>query len=539
MCLRRLSPGVLAIASALSVTLAIAGCQRAPRTTPELQSLIAGEAPPARSIPREVWSDARKFYANRGQEFAWVAGDGPNDITARALDVLHDADAHGLRPADYSEPELRALHDRLAADSVENTNFARDLAQLDVRLTTSLLQLGRHVAVGRLSPRVIDSRWNARREPPDYVAALEQAAANDVATFLPRVQPRHPEYRKLVEALKSLRLQAGEGWTTVPRATLKVGQWNAAAVVPLRQRLATSGYLPKGASLDSPQFDENVESGLKSFQEHHALPATGRLDPATLAKLNVPIDARERQVALNLERWRWLPDDLGGRHFIVNVPHYHLIAREDGKPVLDIRVVVGKRGNETPLFSDQMETVVFSPYWNVPDTIALEETVPAAARDPGFLARNNMEVVDKRGRVVSIDSLPWGDEDALGEYRFRQRPGATNALGFVKFLFPNQHAVYLHDTPADALFQRIGRAFSHGCVRVEEPETLAHYVLRDQPEWTPDTIRTAMRAGTERHVRLSQPIPVHIIYMTAWVDDNGGLHFQDDVYGYDARQARL
>ena len=206
--------------------------------------------------------------------------------------------------------------------------------------------------------------------------------------------------------------------------------------------------------------------------------------------------------------------------------------------MLDIRVVVGKRGNETPLFSDQMETVVFSPYWNVPDTIALEETAPAAARDPGFLARNNMEVVDKRGRVVSIESLPWGNEDALRGYRFRQRPGESNALGFVKFLFPNQHAVYLHDTPADALFHRIGRAFSHGCVRVEEPETLAQYVLRDRPEWPPDAIHSAMRAGKERHVKLSQPIPVHIVYMTAWVDDNGGLHFQDDVYGYDARQAR-
>ena len=275
---------------------------------------------------------------------------------------------------------------------------------------------------------------------------------------------------------------------------------------------------------------------MKTFQEHHALAPTGRLDPATLDRLNVPLATRLAQVAINLERWRWMPDDLGARHFLVNVPYFHLIAREDGKPVLDIRVVVGKRGNETPLFTDQMETVVFSPYWNVPDTIALEETAPAVARDPDYLLRNNMEVVDRSGSVVSPESLQWDDETALRAFRFRQRPGSGNALGFVKFLFPNPHSVYVHDTPADALFRRIGRAFSHGCVRVEQPEALAQYVLRDQPEWTSEAIHTAMRAGDERHVKLTAPIPIHIVYMTAWVDDRGGLHYQDDVYGYDARQ---
>jgi murein L,D-transpeptidase YcbB/YkuD len=266
--------------------------------------------------------------------------------------------------------------------------------------------------------------------------------------------------------------------------------------------------------------------------------ATGALDRPTADALNVPMAARITQVILNLDRWRWLPDDLGARHFLVNVPRFHLIARENGKSVMDMRVVVGKRGNETPLFSDRMETVVFSPYWNVPDTIALEETAPAIARDPEFLSRNNMEVVNVAGKVVPAGDIPWEDPEALEQFRFRQRPGEGNALGYVKFLFPNEHAVYLHDTPADALFKRIGRAFSHGCVRVEEPDVLARYVLRDQPEWTDEAIHAAMRAGDERHVKLRQPIPVHIVYMTAWVDEQGGLHFEDDVYAYDAKQAR-
>jgi murein L,D-transpeptidase YcbB/YkuD len=317
---------------------------------------------------------------------------------------------------------------------------------------------------------------------------------------------------------------------------LKAGQWNK-AVVPLRQRLAVSGYLPAEAPRDSAQYDHDVEHAIRAFQQAHGLKVTGALDPATLNALNVPLATRINQVVMNLDRWRWMPDDLGDHHFIVNVPYYHLIARENGKPTLDIRVVVGKRGNETPIFSDVMEHVVFSPYWNVPPSIAAEETLPALARDPNYLQRMNMEVVGRNGRVVPAAAIPWGDPGALRAYSIRQRPGSNNALGHVKFMFPNEHNVYLHDTPADSLFSRVGRAYSHGCVRVEEPEALAQYVLRNQDEWTPANIKRAMYSGNERYVKLPTPIPVHIVYFTAWVDDNGGLHFQDDVYGYDTKQA--
>jgi murein L,D-transpeptidase YcbB/YkuD len=481
-----------------------------------------------------VWNDVRAFYAARGHTLAWLAPDGVTDITADALDTLRLAAAHGL-PDSYGESDLRK--------SVEALEGARDaaaqtIATLDVRMTAALLQLGRHVATGRLRPRSIDARWNAKRSPPDYVAALQAAADEEtVPPFLDAVQPRHPEYAALRKALASLRAQAN-AWPPIPRAPVKLGRWSPDVVLPLRRRLAASGYLSDTANLDSPQFDADLETAVKAFQSHHRLPETGAVDRATIDALNVPVDDRIVQIEMNLERWRWLPDDLGARHFVVNVPQFHLIAREDGKSVLDMRVVVGKRGNETPLFSDTMETVVFSPYWNVPETIAVEETAPAIARDPEFLSRNNMEVVNAAGQVVAAENIPWEDPAALEQFRFRQRPGEGNALGYVKFLFPNEHAVYLHDTPADALFKRIGRAFSHGCVRVEEPEVLAKYVLRDQPEWTDAAIHAAMRSGDERHVKLAQPIPVHILYLTAWVDERGGLHFEPDVYGYDAKQSR-
>ena len=521
---------------ALALIATATGCNRqeASETSAALQGLVAKEAPSASS--KDVWADVQNFYAARQHRLAWSNDDGPSDRAMRALETLRSAEAHGLQRDLYGEPALSQQHAELTAEAGDTPHRTDRLAEFDVRVTSALLQLGRHVATGRGQASSIDTRWNARRQPPDYVAALKRASEAGGSGFLEGVQPRHPEYQALQKALASLQGQAARGWPTVPRASLKVGQWNQGVAV-LRQRLAVSGYLSATAT-DSQHYDADVEAAVLAFQQHHALKATGHLDPPTLAALNVPLEQRVAQVSMNLERWRWMPDDLGARHFIVNIPHYHLIAREDGKPVLDIRVVVGKRGNETPTFSDEMTHVVFSPYWNVPESIALEETAPAIARDPGYLSRNNMEVVNASGRVVPESAIPWEDTAALSGLSFRQRPGADNALGLVKFMFPNRHNVYLHDTPADALFSRIGRAFSHGCVRVEEPETLAQYVLRDQSEWTPEAILAAMRAGEEQHVKLPHPIPVHIVYFTAWVDERGGLHFQPDVYGYDAKQAR-
>jgi murein L,D-transpeptidase YcbB/YkuD len=246
------------------------------------------------------------------------------------------------------------------------------------------------------------------------------------------------------------------------------------------------------------------------------------------------------QIALNLERWRWMPDDFGSRYVIVNVPSFHLEAHEGGQTALQMKVVVGKPENKTPIFSDQMTTTVFSPYWNVPDSIVEGETAPAAARDPGFLQRNNIEILrlGKSGATaIDPSTVNWDDPEELKALAFRQKPGAKNALGHVKFLFPNSYDVYLHDTPADALFARPGRAFSHGCVRVEEPEALAKWVLKDAPEWTDEKILEAMQAGEEQHVKLKQEIPVHIVYFTAWADDAGAVRLVPDVYGYDATQS--
>jgi murein L,D-transpeptidase YcbB/YkuD len=251
-------------------------------------------------------------------------------------------------------------------------------------------------------------------------------------------------------------------------------------------------------------------------------------------------DKRIQQIALNMDRWRWMPDDLGARHIMVNIPAYYMSVREDGRPVLEMKVVVGKADHKTPIFSGEMSTIVFSPYWNVPESIAEGETAPAAAKDPDFLRRNGFEILHvSRGgtTVVDPDTVQWDDPEAIKELVFRQKPGAGNALGHVKFLFPNKYNVYLHDTPADALFERGGRALSHGCVRLEKPEALARYVLRDRPEWDAPRIRSAMHAGVEKHLPIEEKLAVHLVYFTVWPNASGGIDSWPDVYGHDAKQA--
>ncbi len=281
-------------------------------------------------------------------------------------------------------------------------------------------------------------------------------------------------------------------------------------------------------------YGPDLQDAVKAFQRRHGLDENPAIGPAVASVMNVPIEERIRQIELNLERWRWLPRELGPRHVLVNIPAYRLDVWETDKVALSMRVVVGKRHTPTPILNGDMTHVVFSPYWNVPPTIAREETLPSVMQDPAFLRRMNMEVLDASGQVIDPRTI---DAANPATYRFRQRPGSQNSLGLVKFMFPNQFNVYLHDTPADSLFARASRTFSHGCVRLEQPQALAEYVLKDQPEWPADRIVEAMQANDERTVKLRQPLPVFLSYWTADVTPEGTVEFRSDVYGVDARQA--
>jgi L,D-transpeptidase YcbB len=284
---------------------------------------------------------------------------------------------------------------------------------------------------------------------------------------------------------------------------------------------------------------ESLDALRPSNLEYRALGALlaeyrNRASNGSAASDGVSVADRIKQIEVNMERWRWLPRERPAKRIVVNVPAFRLDVWERDTVVLSMRVVVGKKDTPTPIFNAAMTHIVFSPYWNVPSTIAKGETVPSVLRDPAFLQRTNMEVLDDKGQVVDPKSI---DLEHAGDYRFRQRPGSGNALGLVKFMLPNEFNVYLHDTPADSLFARATRSFSHGCIRVEQPEALAEYLLKDRAEWPRETIAAAMQAGEEKTVTLREPVPVYIGYWTVDVAPDGKAAFLPDVYGLDGRQA--
>jgi murein L,D-transpeptidase YcbB/YkuD len=309
------------------------------------------------------------------------------------------------------------------------------------------------------------------------------------------------------------------GWSTNPRDVSS--NW---LIEPKDDDLA--GRL--AGALSSNQIRRSLEDLAPSHPQYKGL-------QAALAREKATPTGNLNRILINLERWRWAPRDPGDRYILVNVPAYMLQVMEGSHPALSMRVIVGKPGTPTPLFSDEMTYVVFSPYWNIPENILRDETLPRVARDPGFLQRNNMEVVGTSGTIDPQD-VDWTDESVTKGLRFRQRPGPDNALGLVKFIFPNHFDIYLHDTPGDRLFFKEHRALSHGCVRVENPVALAEYVLRDQPQWTRARISAAMQSRREQGVTLKQKLPVHIGYWTAWVAPDGSVMFTDDPYKLDQAQ---
>jgi murein L,D-transpeptidase YcbB/YkuD len=486
-----------------------------------------------------TWKAVRKFYEKRAFAPAWIDGRRPTSQLDQLLEALQQAEGNGLDPAMYAAPALTAHRANADGKRFSRDAFGKDdIDDVDVWSTWAFMAYASDISDGVTDPKAIKGTWGMRPAPVDPVKTLDTAlASGDVAKTLESIAPRSPEYLALRKALDDYRDMAKNGgWPALPsNLKLKPGATHP-AVPALRKRLAVTHDFKGNADDTSTQYDEALVAAVKLFQLRHGLAEDGTVAGETLAAMNVPIARRIEQIHLNMERWRWLPRDLGPNHARVNIPEYRLDVWEEDRIALTMRVVVGAQDNRTPIFADQMTHIVFSPFWNVPPSIASEETLPAVQRDPGYLARNNLEVVGTSGRVLDPYSVDWSNPSS---YRFRQRPGTSNSLGLVKFMFPNQYDVYLHDTPADALFARPMRALSHGCVRVEQPTKLARYLLRDRSEWDEDRIDAAMNAGRENHVKLSKPIPVYLLYMTARAShEDGSVHFRHDIYGYDAQQGR-
>lgn len=508
-----------------------------------LRQALSTTAPPSYvtsdSEGARLWKLTRQFYEKREYAPAWIENAAPRPQMNALVAAFRHVEQEGLDPELYG---VSLLEQRLAEASkgfLTKKGFdPNEAGAMDAWLTYLYMKFSSDLADGISDLSHADPAWNIKPERFDPLPYLEKALEeNRVAESLSELTSTEPQYFSLKKILAEYHEQAKRGgWARLPgNLKLKPAE-ESPHTAAVAKRLAASGDYRGSVPADghAAAYGEELQEAVKRFQRRHGLADDGVVTPAVVAAMNVPIEQRIREIALNMERWRWLPRDLGDRHILINIPEYRLEVWENDRVPLTMRVVVGKSDTPTPIFSDVMTHIVFSPYWNVPPDIAEGETLPAIIRDPEFLSKQNMEVLDKSGQPVDPNSIDLSDPKA---YRFRQRPGSGNALGFVKFMFPNQYNVYLHDTPADSLFERASRSFSHGCVRVEQPEALAQYVLSDQEEWTPERIRAAMHAGEEKHVKLTRPIPVYLGYWTARVSADGVTQFRPDIYKVDARQS--
>jgi murein L,D-transpeptidase YcbB/YkuD len=480
-----------------------------------------------------------RFYEHRDFHAAWCSGRGPRDEAFQLAVALGRAADEGLELEDVQAGTLRTRVESVESGVLGPRPDPRAVADLDLLLTRSFFKHAAHLSTGLLDPARLPADWHVHPRRIDLVRELERAlASHDIEGGLAALAPRQDGYVLLRGLLRHYREIAAAGsWPEVPAgAALRVGSAGG-RVRLLRARLAVAGDLDS-SQVSSAAFDARLAAAVKRFQVRHGLDTTGVVGPRDIAELNVPVRARVRQIEVNLERWRWLPDTLGERHLLVNIPSFTLEAREQGRTVLGMRVVVGRELSRTPMFSDSITYLVFNPVWEVPPDIAAGEVLPSIQRDPQYLAKNHLRVFRGRGRdarEVDAASVNWQKVTPVS-FRFsvKQDPGPQNAVGHVKFMCPNQYAVYLHDTPAGHLFGETERDLSHGCVRVERPLELAQYLLRGKKGW--DSLRVALAFDTLKNqaVILPHPVPVHILYWTAWVDARGRAQFRRDVYGLDS-----
>lgn len=476
-------------------------------------------------------------YRGRAYRPFWIDAQLRLEAAKALIEAIGRAGEDGLDPLDY---HLATIY-RLLADTVHEPSTVHErLAELDLILSDAFLLLGSHLLIGKVNPETLSTHWKIDPGRGPLLPLLEQAATTgDVDSALNALRPSHDDYTRLRNALARLRaLAARGGWPMLnDHLTLRPGDRHA-DVADLRRRLDASGDLaPQGGTDDPRRFDATLAAAVKRFQRRHGVAEDGVVGPNTLGMLNVPVEKRIRQAEINLERWRWLPRHLGRRFVMVNTAAFTLSAVEAGQVALAMRVVVGRPARRSPVFSSSVSYLVVNPFWTIPTTIAVEDVLPAVQKDPAYLTERGIRVfatwqadapeidpADVDWRAYHADQFP---------FTLRQDPGPRNALGRIKFMFPNEFAVYLHDTPDHTLFERVQRDLSSGCIRVQSPLALADFVLAGDGRWTFQDVKQWIENGDTVRVSLGHPVPVHLLYMTAWADKWGMLQFRRDIYHRD------
>ena len=495
-----------------------------------IEALTTTEHPMVDGAPIAAIDGIARLYKMRAWTPAW------NDpaMVRQLYDQVLRSVEHGLNPDDFHAYQIgvRLLPEGKATDPTSR-------ADTEIICTDALVRLAVTLKFGKLDPSTFDQAWNFSREIEDKnpVQVFDEVLdSGQITAALEAIDPPSAKYDMMRQALVTYRgLRARGGWQPIPEGSgLKLGS-TGPRVEALRQRLLVCGDLEGSKAADPAVFDSELENAVKRFQRRHRITADGKVGPRSLEELNIPVEDRIDQIRANLERARWVFRDVEDTYILVNIAGFVLDLVVDGNEVWSTKVQVGKPYHATPVFKSTLRYAEFNPTWTIPPGILRKETLPAIRKDPSYLSRNNMSVVTTSGQIVDPTTIDWAATAGKGfPHMIRQEPGKRNALGQVKFIFPNEYMVYLHDTPSKGLFARAERAFSHGCIRTENPFELAEHLFRDQG-WDRARIDGVIESRKTTRVNLEPPVTVMLLYWTADADRAGTVTFYKDVYGRDAR----
>jgi L,D-transpeptidase YcbB len=491
----------------------------------------------------------KEFYDESGDRLGWSRGGKPTLQAIETIGILEKADQKGLDSRDYDGVKWP---ERLKALQSPGGATESALVKFDVALTVAAIRYGTDLHLGKVDPKILHKDFDPEREKHNAGEFLWKSVvgARSVKDAVDPIEPPYPGYQRTLMALqKYMQMAKEEVPDPLPQVKKPIAPGQEyQGTGKLLRRLQFLGDLPASQPVpeNSQSYSGDAVEGVKRFQMRHGLEAAGNLGPQTITELNRPMSERVEALRLTLERWRWIPDNFTQPPILVNIPEFVLRAFDaldaPGKPALMMRVVVGRAlRTQTPVMAEEMKYLIFWPYWNVPPSILRAEIVPKIAKDPEYLQKNNFEVTTYSGEVVTDGIV---SEEVLAQLRagklmVRQKPGPKNALGLIKFVFPNADNIYLHSTPSQALFGESRRDFSHGCIRVEDPRALATWVLRNNPGWTRERVEAAFQAQEQEQVNLAHEIPLLILYGTAISKEDGQVFFFEDIYGYDKAMGKL
>lgn len=479
--------------------------------------------------------EAPQFYTNRNYDLAWTDQKNIQDL----LESIKSSYDEGLDPEDYHYQKIQDLLKKQKSSSLSND----DRADLDMLLTDALILYASHLLEGKLEQSELRGEWDVEKNTrPENVDSLLTVTLHNkqVKPALQRMKPAHYMYTLMKLHLKKLRDEAEEGgWPEVSGGETLKRDMDDPRILEIREYLTATGDLKATATDQESVFDEELEVAVKKFQTRHGLTADGAIGKGTIEQIQVPIEKRIEQLKLNLERLRWIFHHPDEDFLIVNIAGFHVRRITNREEVFNSRVIVGKYHHESPVFKGVMEYIVVNPTWTLPYSIATNETLPKLKKDPGYLAAKHMEVMDRGGKILDPSVIDWS-QYSRGNFPFiiRQKAGPWNALGEVKFMFPNKYSVYLHDTPARSLFDRQDRAFSHGCIRTEDKWGLLMSLMDDPETWNMDKVNEILKSGETTTIKLPKPVNIYLVYLTAVADRENNLYFFKDVYKRDDAVAR-